>query len=86
MEARVVIFEDSIEVQRVFKHIFREQSEENVNNITLLTSAMYFEDVTQWVYLGASKIKKNNLERVTFSRLTTIRILGGVPRFLGNEL
>ena len=59
MGARVVIFEDYKEVQRVFKYIFREQSEENANNITLLTSAMYFEDVKEWVYLGTSKIKMN---------------------------
>ena len=55
MEARVVIFEDSQEVERVFKHIFKQQEGENVNNVTLLTSAMYFEDVKKWLYLGTSK-------------------------------
>ena len=59
MEARVIIFEDSEEVQRVLKYIFREQSEANENNVTMLTSAMYFEDVKKWVYLGTSKINKN---------------------------
>ena len=55
MEARVVIFEDSQEVERVFKYIFKQQEGENVNNVTLLTSAMYFEDVKKWLYLGTSK-------------------------------
>ena len=55
MEARLVIFEDSQEVERVFKHIFKQHEGENVNNVTLLTSAMYFEDVKKWLYLGTSK-------------------------------
>ena len=55
MEARVVIFEDAQEVERVFKYLFRQQEGENMNNATLLTSAMYFEDVEKWLYLGTSK-------------------------------
>ena len=55
MEARVVIFEDSQEVERVFNHIFKQQEGGNISNATLLTSAMYFEDVKRWLYLGTSK-------------------------------
>ena len=57
MEARVVIFEDSQEIQRVFNYLFREQLLGNVNKATLLTSAIYFEDVQEWLYLGTSKFK-----------------------------
>ena len=57
MEARVVIFEDSQEIQRVFSYLFNEQSLGNINNGTLLTSAIYFEDVQEWLYLGTSKLK-----------------------------
>ena len=55
MEARVVIFEDSKEVERVFKYIFKNQLVDNMNNASLLTSAMYFEDVKEWLYLGTSE-------------------------------
>jgi hypothetical protein len=54
MEARVVIFEDVEEVQRVFTHIMKHQPED-ISTVPLLTSAMYFEDIQEWVYLGTSK-------------------------------
>ena len=55
MEARVVIFEDSKEVERVFKYIFKNHLVDSMNNANLLTSAMYFEDVKEWLYLGTSE-------------------------------
>ena len=56
MEGRVVIFEDVEEVQRVFTYIMNHQYE-IIDNYTLLTSAFYFDDINQWVYLGTSKFK-----------------------------
>ena len=54
MEARVVIFEDVEEIQRVFTYIMKHQPED-ISRVGLLTSAMYFEDIQEWVYLGTSK-------------------------------
>lgn len=59
MEGRIVIFEDVQEVERVFKHI-GDHCDYHFCDYTVLTSAMYFEDVKgspRWIYLGTSKFE-----------------------------
>ena len=48
---RVVVFEGQMEAQRVFGKMYDDALLDDSN---LLTSAMYFEDVEQWIYLGTS--------------------------------
>ena len=53
MRARVVIFDDVEEVHRVFAYITKHVPNDN---LTLMTSAMYFEDIKEWAYLGTSTV------------------------------
>ena len=63
MEARVVIFEDAKEVERVFNKLgITEYPDYDIISYTILTSAMKFDmknaDPT-WIYLGTSKYSSN---------------------------
>ena len=58
MEGRVVIFEDTEELERVFEHKF--DSFDDIEP-TILTSAMKFSNVngtSKWIYLGTSKLQR----------------------------
>ena len=76
MEGRIVIFEDVEEVQRVFTYIMNHQPF-MVFNYTLLTSAIYFEDIKEWIYLGTSKCK-----RKIVIKFITVRYIILVPYML----
>ena len=53
-EGRLVVFEGVKEAQRVFAKMSNDHSLIGSETNPLLTSAMYFEDVQKWIYLGTS--------------------------------
>ena len=58
MEARVVIFEDAKEVERVFNYLDDHSNEWDGYEGNILTSAMRFDMENRdpiWIYLGTSK-------------------------------
>ena len=62
MEARVVIFEDAKEVDRVFNNLAENDWENSGNVEAILTSAMRFDMENEdpiWIYLGTSKYLSN---------------------------